>query len=254
VSSRGARMLSSPIDDTTRRSLRPRYASVRRGDPRRDPRRGGQLTAPARHSGLRRWPGTFPQAAADSGGAVSRTVTGVTRRSIQPSSTRPSTSKTGPADRLNCGRRYRTDLRIARLLRDAAGLTADNPAILWRYAGILSMRLSGFRTRPGAELDGAGRHRADTQARRAQEGPLTEAEHASSRPAATAAEAAGGESIRRDEHTPSAYQNTRTRGLNGRAQKAADHARRQHRWPHLSGVAAGANRQDRPDEVSGGRP
>jgi hypothetical protein len=145
-------------------------------------------------------------------------------------------------------------LRIARLVRDAAGLTADNPAILWRYAGILSMRLSGFRTRPGAELHGAGRHRADTQARRAQEGPLTEAEHASSRPAATAAEAAGGESIRRDEHTPSAYQNTRTRGLNGRAQEAADHARRQHRWPHSSGVAAGANRQDRPDEVSGGRP
>ena len=180
-------------------------------------------------------------------------MTGVTRRSIQTklNETKYLQNRTSGSPQLR--RRYRTDLRIARLLRDAAGLTADNPAILWRYAGILSMRLSGFRTRPCAELDGAGRHRADTQARRAQEGPLTEAEHASSRPAATAAEAAGGESIRRDEHTPSAYQNTRTRGLNWRAQKAADHARRQHRWPHSSGVAAGANRQDRPDEVSGGR-
>ena len=138
----------------------------------------------------------------------------------------------------------------------SCGLTADNPAILWRYAGTLSLRLSKFRIRAAAEFHGAGRHRAHTEARRAHEGPLAkaEAEHASSGAASTRAAAAVDESVRRDEHTPTAHENTRTRGLNGRTRTAADRARRQHRWPYSSGIAAGANHQDRPDEVRGGWP
>ena len=80
-----------------------------------------------------------------------------------------------PAPCCRSCRRCRS-LALTRLVRDAAGLTADDPAILWRYAGTLSMRLSSCRTRPSAELHGAGRHRADTEARRAQECPLAEAQ------------------------------------------------------------------------------
>ena len=118
------------------------------------------------------------------------------------------------------------------------------------------MRLSRCRTRAAAEFHGAGRHQADTEARRAQECPFAkaEAERASSGAASARAAAAGDESVRRDEDTRTEQEGTRTGGLEGRARSAAVRARRQQGWPHSSGIAACANRHDRPDEVSGGRP
>lgn len=145
----------------------------------------------------------------------------------------------------------------------ACGWTARNPAILWRYAGTSSTRLSRCRLRAAAEFHGAGRNSADTEARRAQACPLAkaEAEYTSSGAASSRAAAAGEESVRRDEDTRTAQEDTRTAqadtrtgGLEGRARSAAVRARRQQRWPHSSGIAACAKRRDRPDEVSGGRP
>jgi hypothetical protein len=170
----------------------------------------------------------------------------------------PSGRQRAPAIRMGLTTSSSISSCSTRLVRDAAGLTAANPAILWRYAGTLSMRLSRCRTRPGAELHGAGRHHADTAARRAQERPLAEAESGSSGAAATQATAAGSESVTANtprtaqQDTRTSQQDTRTRCLNRRARTAADRARCQQRWPYSSGIATGANRHDRPDAVSGG--
>ena len=113
-----------------------------------------------------------------------------------------------------------------------------NPAILWRYAGTSSTRLSRCRLRAAAEFHGAGRHPADTEARRAQACPLAraEAEYTSSGAASSRAAAAGEESVRRDEDTRTAQEDTRTAqadtrtgGLEGRARSAAVRARHQQR-------------------------
>lgn len=94
----------------------------------------------------------------------------------------------------------------------ACGWTAHNPPILWRYAGTSSTRLSRCRLRAAAEFHGAGRHPADTEARRAQARPLAraEAEYTSSGAASSRAAAAGEESARRDEDTRIAQEDTRT--------------------------------------------